>query len=509
MVMTIRNTCRMFDDLFQLVGNREMKSLNSSNISVGGLEPVSAESLEDRFSSIDRRFSQVIPNSAFVTQSSDVSCQDVTSNSSLSAPSLVAMRTEHPPDRGPYSPYTDVLGTNLAGPAAVSVSADATSLPRMLFADLLAMVQFFESRGRVPDSFLDTHVVVAPDFDIAVGGSSQTDSITAYRLRLSDPVNHVPGLSQGRDNIVPFLHHLMASSGASPLVASSASALHQRGSLDFTGLGLGSSLPPSSPSFSGLSVGSPSTLSVAPPSSSLPSVSAPPGFPSSSSFISPLPSVISSASFSVCFIFCPIVCFFASFACASWFSYGSSFSSSGSSFEFVPPRSFPGSFCCSFLVLCLFSFVVCSRHFTFDPFLCYCCAFSSPSCACFFLFSFCLGFFCEHDRLLAFPTIPSCSAPSHSLVPPVFLLGPSVPASSHLPSAPGHPYSSSAPLSSFVSSGVSGFPASSSGVSVVLGAHASGSVLPSTSHGSGLGFAGASSASDSPNDALLYHSFDD
>ena len=41
MVMTIRNTCRMFDNLFQLVGNREMKSLNSPYISVGGLEPVS------------------------------------------------------------------------------------------------------------------------------------------------------------------------------------------------------------------------------------------------------------------------------------------------------------------------------------------------------------------------------------------------------------------------------------------------------------------------------------
>ena len=40
MVMTIGNTCRTFD-LFQLVGNREMKSLNSSYISVGGLEPVS------------------------------------------------------------------------------------------------------------------------------------------------------------------------------------------------------------------------------------------------------------------------------------------------------------------------------------------------------------------------------------------------------------------------------------------------------------------------------------
>ena len=41
MVMTIRNTRRMFDNLFQLVRNREMKSLNSPNISVGGLEPVS------------------------------------------------------------------------------------------------------------------------------------------------------------------------------------------------------------------------------------------------------------------------------------------------------------------------------------------------------------------------------------------------------------------------------------------------------------------------------------
>ena len=47
MVMTIRNTCRMFQDLFQLVGNREMKSLNSSNISVGGLEPVSVVYIED------------------------------------------------------------------------------------------------------------------------------------------------------------------------------------------------------------------------------------------------------------------------------------------------------------------------------------------------------------------------------------------------------------------------------------------------------------------------------
>ena len=50
-----------------------------------------AESLEVRFSSIDQKFSQVIPSSAStVTQSSDVSHQDVPSNRSFSAPSPVA-----------------------------------------------------------------------------------------------------------------------------------------------------------------------------------------------------------------------------------------------------------------------------------------------------------------------------------------------------------------------------------------------------------------------------------
>ena len=41
MVMTIRNTCRLFDNLFQFIRNREMKPLNSPNISVSGFEPVS------------------------------------------------------------------------------------------------------------------------------------------------------------------------------------------------------------------------------------------------------------------------------------------------------------------------------------------------------------------------------------------------------------------------------------------------------------------------------------
>ena len=46
MVMTIRNICKMFDNLFRLIGNREMKTLNSPNISVGGLEPVSVVYIE-------------------------------------------------------------------------------------------------------------------------------------------------------------------------------------------------------------------------------------------------------------------------------------------------------------------------------------------------------------------------------------------------------------------------------------------------------------------------------
>ena len=46
MVMTIRNTCRMFDNLFRLVGNREMKNLNSPYISVGGFEPASVVYIE-------------------------------------------------------------------------------------------------------------------------------------------------------------------------------------------------------------------------------------------------------------------------------------------------------------------------------------------------------------------------------------------------------------------------------------------------------------------------------
>ena len=71
----------------------------------------------------------------------------------------MAVCTEHVPDRGPLAFYADNLGTTLEGPAALSMSADTTSLPHMSFADLLAMIQFFETNGRVPDSFLDSSLV--------------------------------------------------------------------------------------------------------------------------------------------------------------------------------------------------------------------------------------------------------------------------------------------------------------------------------------------------------------
>ena len=87
-----------------------------------------AESLEARFSQVDHRFSQVIPSSTSLTQSSHVSCLDV-DNRSLSAPSPVAVCSEHPPDRGPSAPYSDDLGSSLGRPASVSESADANSLP--------------------------------------------------------------------------------------------------------------------------------------------------------------------------------------------------------------------------------------------------------------------------------------------------------------------------------------------------------------------------------------------
>ena len=131
-----------------------------------------------------------------------------------------------------------------------------------------------------------------PDFGVAICGSLLADSICAYHI--PDPLHPVSGLSQGGDSIVPFLYRLVVSSGTSPLFASSASTLRHGGNLVCTGLGLGSSVPPSCSSLSSFSLGTPLPPSFAPLSSSFPSVSAS-GFPSSSLLAAPLLSLASLA----------------------------------------------------------------------------------------------------------------------------------------------------------------------------------------------------------------------
>ena len=102
-----------------------------------------AKSLEGRFSSIDKRFSQVMSSSSFkvIDSRDNVSCQGVFSHS-FAAPSPVAVRSEHPPDRAPSASYSDKLGTTLGGPAAASASLGTFSLPHMSFSDLLTTVRF-------------------------------------------------------------------------------------------------------------------------------------------------------------------------------------------------------------------------------------------------------------------------------------------------------------------------------------------------------------------------------
>ena len=65
------------------------------------------------------------------------------------------MRSEHPPDRGPYVLYSDGPGSSLGRPATVSASDDATSLPHMMYADLLATAQLLESKDKVPYAFIN------------------------------------------------------------------------------------------------------------------------------------------------------------------------------------------------------------------------------------------------------------------------------------------------------------------------------------------------------------------
>ena len=54
-------------------------------------------------------------------------------NRFLSAPSVVAGRTELTPDRPPLAPYTDSLGGNLGGRATSEAPKGADSLTHIVF----------------------------------------------------------------------------------------------------------------------------------------------------------------------------------------------------------------------------------------------------------------------------------------------------------------------------------------------------------------------------------------
>ena len=243
------------------------------------------ESLETKFNQIDNRFSQISSSSASLNQDSNVSCQDAI-NRSFSAPSPVAMRSEHPPDRGPSAPYSDSLGSSPGGLATVSASDDTTSLPRMAFADLLATVQLLEGSGRVPGAFLDTlrsYVIVAPEFDVIIGGALLADSIHAF---------HYPDPLRPKEGTVSFLSFItswrLRGRCRLSLRALAPCVMGGEGSVVSSGVGLGYVVPPSSSSPTGLPLGTSFRAPSPAPSSSFPLVSAPPGF-SASSFATPPP----------------------------------------------------------------------------------------------------------------------------------------------------------------------------------------------------------------------------
>ena len=194
-------------------------------------------------------------------------------------------------------------------------------------------------------------------------------------------------------------------------------------------------------------------------------------------------------------------CFFASFACSSWFFCGSSFSS-------APPCSLLGSFSCSLLIPCTFSFAVWSAASSpFRPSVAPAPAVSFPR-APVASSSFPFGSAPLADTVVSgsLLTIVSCSAPSlsslaaptPSLVPPVVLLGPAAaappPSSSLLALAPGYPSAPPAPISFFVSSGAPGIPPSALTSQQVLALPLRRGAPPSASHGSVLDFAGVSGA---------------
>ena len=274
----------------------------------------------------------------------------------------------------------------------------------------------------------------------------------------------------------------------------------------FLGSSLGSSLPPSCSFLSGHSPVAPLTPSVALFPSSLPSVSAPPGF-HSSCFASFLPQLSSRApTFPVPSPSATSVASSLPFPAPPGFPVAPPFSPLAPTVGLRHPVHSLAPSVAPLLIPCVFSFAVWPCCFiSFSSFLCACpcCVFPSCSCCLFFFLYLWLCFFGGYGHFLV-------------LADGRLLLG----SSSLFPEGAyrfsgsscgfvGFPLAPPAPLSSLVSFGALGLLSSSSGVSVGLSASASGDAPLSASCGSGLDFAGASGASDSPDDTFLYHGFDD
>ena len=135
--------------------------------------------------------------------------QDVITRASFSAPPTVAGLYQPPPDRAPFESYSDGLGCNLSGSAAVRPPMGSASLPCISFRDLVIRVRGLErSCGFVPDSFLASLrgiTVFDIDHAFAVGGDSIADVIVSSRMVVQSLVSFSWFFQGWRHRCKPFM----------------------------------------------------------------------------------------------------------------------------------------------------------------------------------------------------------------------------------------------------------------------------------------------------------------
>ena len=197
------------------------------------------EQLEVKLSSIRQATSQVSSASIFENIDQVISSQDVNLDS-FSAPSSVAVQSEHNPDRGPAVSQRGDVGV-LPGWAAASGSlSSGISLPQMLFRDVEGTVCYFQLSGEnIPDQFLETLCsvsVVSEEHNFIVVGDILADALfSAVHSR------------DRSGSLVDLLYHAVSIASASPVIASCAGVFQQSDAVG--SLGVLSGVPPSSVRF--------------------------------------------------------------------------------------------------------------------------------------------------------------------------------------------------------------------------------------------------------------------